>query len=179
MKANWVFSATYSPDPTIDLGVVKNIGSTWGSWKSWRACQTDNVICNSKKEIEALLSKSFQNSCNFYIPEKFYQEFGEPPRVRAYQGEFNEPVVDIEDVIAMHLAANDSDLVLLCGFDFALPRSNNSGQKHRLGIMRHLIYSTPAQWVAVDYDQKVDDIFSLLPNFTCDKIENVLHLLSE
>ena len=71
MKANWVFSATYSPDPTIDLGVVKNIGSTWGSWKSWRACQTDNVICNSKKEIEALLSKSFQNSCNFTYQKSF------------------------------------------------------------------------------------------------------------
>lgn len=181
MNINWVFAAEYAPDATIDVELMKNIGPSWGSWKSWRSCKTDNVVCDTKKEVEVLLSKSFQDSCNFYIPKKIYQQLNEPPKVRAYAGNFDDPVTDIEDVIAMQLAAVDSDLILLCGFNFDLPKNKSKAKLHRLGLIRSTVNDrADVQWVAIDHDQTyVDNVFKSLPNLTCDTLENVLQSLSD
>lgn len=183
MRVNWVFSAKYNPGPEIDLAAAKNVGPSWGSWRSWRACGTDNVICHDRSQAESMLNRSFQNLCNFYIPKSLFQDLGRPTGVRLYDGEFLDEVHDIEDIIALHFVASASDLVLLAGFDLGKqePTSDRLEQhriQNRLGLIRQLFVSHPTvQWVLVDHPKELDQAYSNLDNLTCDKIESVLQLL--
>lgn len=183
MRINIVFSASYNPGPEIDVDAVKDIGSTWGSWRSWRACSTDNVVCYDTSRARQMIERNFQNSCNFYIPKAIYQDLGRPPRVKLYDGNYVEKVVDLEDIITMHLVASMSDIVLLFGFDFATPETSDDVFKrhqiqNRHGLQRQVVASNPEiQWVLVDHLNDLDKNYKELTNLTCDKIQNVLHLL--
>ena len=44
MNINWVLADQVVLDPTVDIDAMKAIGSFWGSWRTWRAYGTDNVI---------------------------------------------------------------------------------------------------------------------------------------
>lgn len=184
MRVNWIFSAAYNPGPEVDLAAIKNIGSTWGSWKSWRACNTDNVICHDKSKSQELIQRNFQNSCNFYVPKDHYQSLGRPMNVNLYNGEFHEAVDDLEDIIAMHLISNSSDIVLLAGFDFstqepATDRLQQHRVQNRLGLFYRLLVNNPeTQWVLVNHHKPLDKAYSKLPNITCDVMKNVLQLLN-
>jgi hypothetical protein len=183
MKINWVLSASYILPVEIDVDAVKNIGSTWGSYRSWRSCNTDNVICHDLSKSRELLKRAFQAVCNFYVPRNFYQDLGRPLGIKLYDGELNEECQDIEDIISMHLAAHQSDIVLLAGFDFStvvLPedRFEQHRIKNRMGLMRGIINGTPqTQWVLVDHPGDLDKAYQNLPNLTCDVMTNVLKLL--
>ena len=183
MKINWVLSASYILPAEIDIDAIKNIGPTWGSYKSWRSCNTDNVVCNDLSKSRELLKRAFQAVCNFYVPRHFYQDLGRPVGIKLYDGEFKEECQDIEDIVAMHLAANQSDIVLLAGFDFSSPivpedRFEQHQLKNRMGLMRGIIATTPqTQWVLVDHDKDLDKAYKNLPNLTCDVMANVLKLL--
>ena len=111
MQVNWVFADGHQLDPAIDIEKLKSIGPTWGSWRTWRSCGTDNVICHDRSKAEELLTRSFQTSCNFYIPKKYYQELNRPAGVKLYEGDFTQELDHIEDIIALHLIASTSDIV--------------------------------------------------------------------
>ena len=183
MRTNWVFSAKHSIGPEHDINTIKNIGATWGSWKSWRACGTDNVICHDHAKAQELLQRAFQSICNFYIPKKHYQDLGRPMGVRLYEGDFAEAVDDLEDIIAMYLVSGISDLVLLSGFNLSTPGpvSDRLAQhriQNRMGLFYRIISASPkVQWVLVDHPGEIDQAYSKLPNLTCDKMQNVLKLL--
>lgn len=183
MRINWVFSAKFYPGPEIDLEGLRGIGPSWGSDRSWRACETDNVICDDFGRGRELLNRQFQNRCNFYIPRRHFQSFGRPEKVKVYDGEFTEEVTDIEDIVAMHLAASQSDLLLLAGFDLSsIPDDLDRMERHRawnrIGLIRSIIAADPdIQWVAVDHANKLDKRYNDLPNLTRDTMENVLKLL--
>jgi hypothetical protein len=183
MKINWIFSSTYNPGPEIDLEAVKNIGSSWGSWRSWRSCGTDNVICHDRGQAETMLARSFQKSCNFYIPQSTFQALGRPVGVRLFDGEYQQEVLDLEDIIALHLVSGISDLVLMAGFDLSTPEPvDDKLTKHRiqnrLGLLHQLFVSNPTvQWVLVDHPKKPDLAYSKLENLTCDEMKSVLQLL--
>lgn len=183
MRVNWVFSAKHSIGPEFDISTIKNIGATWGSWKSWRACGTDNVICHDRAKAQELLQRAFHSICNFYVPKKYYQELGRPTGLRLYEGDFAESVDDLEDIIAMFLVSSNSDLVLLSGFDFSTPppapdRLTQHKIQNRLGLFYQIVSSSKAQWVLVDHPGDLDKAYSKLSNLTCDKMQNVLKLLS-
>ena len=74
MNLTWVFASNYILDPVIDNDQIKNIGSTWGSWSTWRTCGTDNVVCHDKNKAQELVDRSFQNSCNFFVSQSFAQK---------------------------------------------------------------------------------------------------------
>jgi len=183
MRINWVFASFWIPDVTIDMDGVKNTGPSWGSWKSWRACSTDNVICHDRGRAQELLNRAFQAVCNFYVPRKYYQELGRPVGIKLYDGDFLEEAPDLEDIIAMHLAAANSDIVLLAGFDFSKPmlvddKFEMHKIKNRLGLTRQVIASNQdIQWVIVDHAAEMDTAFTELPNLTRDTVNNVLQLL--
>jgi hypothetical protein len=44
MEVAWVLSEDYV-DPIVKSETIKDIGTTWGSWKTWRSWSTDNVLC--------------------------------------------------------------------------------------------------------------------------------------
>lgn len=184
MKISWVFAAGYSLDPTLDVEQLKSVGPGWGSWKTWRSCGTDNVICYDLAKCRDLVQRNFQQSCNLYIPAKHYSEIGRPAGVRLYEGDYRDQIDDLEDIVAMHFAVADSDIVLAAGFDFStIVLPEDKLEQHKLrnkhGLIRTLIASKQeTQWVAVDQRLKlVDPSYKSLENFTCDTMQSVLKLL--
>jgi len=183
MRINWVFAADHKIDPAVDIGSIKRIGATWGSWKTWRSCETDNVICDDLAKSRELLKRAFQAVCNFYLPRRYYQDLGRPVGAKFYDGEFHEQMDDIEDIIALHLVASISDIVLLVGFDVSQPsviddRFEKHKVQNRLGLIRStFLQNTETQWVLVDHPGPIGKGFQDIANLTCDKFQNVIQLL--
>ena len=184
MRISWVYAEGYSLDPSVDVDAVKQIGSTWGGWRTWRPCSTDNVVCHDLNKARELLQRAFQAVCNFYLPKKHYEQLSRPMGIKLYDGDFNQEVDGIEDIIAMHLAVQQSDIVLLLGFDFSAPvlPEDDRFQKHKIlnrhGLIRSAISSNvQTQWVLVDHPEELDKAYQTLTNLTCDKMENVIQLL--
>ncbi len=184
MNISWVFAENYSLDPAIDLDRIKNTGPTWGSWRTWRSCGTDNVICHDINKTRELLKRAFQAVCNFHIPKSHFETLIKPLGVRLYDGEFNQETTGIEDIIAMHLAAQNSDIVLLVGFNLATPELSEDDrfQRHQIlnrhGLIRGAISNyAQTQWVVVDHSADLDKAYQSLTNLTCDQMENVIQLL--
>jgi len=184
MKISWVVADGYTFDPTIHLNQVKDIGPVWGSWRTWRSCGTDNVISHEFKKSQELLQRAFQAVCNFYIPKHDYQGHGRPMGVKLYDGEYNSQLDRVEEIIAMHLAAQSSDIVLMLGFNLVMPENiTDKLEQHKIknyhGLVRSAIAANEnVQWVAVDHASTPDQAYSTLPNFSCDVMDNVLQLLT-
>lgn len=183
MKISWVVAAEHRIDPVISLDEIKAVGPVWGSWQTWRACATDNVICHEQQRCRDLLNRAFQAVCNFYVPRSLYENLARPLGVRLYDGDFDHDMDHIEDIIAMHLAATTSDIVLLLGFDLLISdtvtdRLERHKLTHRHGLMRSAIVTNgQTQWVAVDTTE-LHSTYRTLPNLTCDSLANVLQLLN-
>ena len=184
MNINWVLANHVNLDPTVDLAQIKSIGSIWGSWRTWRACQTDNVICHSGTQARELIEKRFPDVCNFYVSNEIYTALKNPDRVRSYGGEFSHDVAEQDEIVAMHLAAGVSNIVLLLGFDLseAKPLPDRLEQ-HRATNYRNLIRqamkdNAQTQWVLVDHDQLIGKDFGELANLTTDTLTNVIGMLA-
>lgn len=184
MKISWIISDQLSLDPTVDLARIKEIGPIWGSWRTWRACQTDNVICNDVQKATELVKRAFHSVCNFYIPSSAYAVLERPPGVKIYEGEFKHDVDNQEEIVAMHLAAMDSEIVLLLGFDFgAREPLSDKLQEHRArnyeGLTRQVMVANPLiQWVAVDHPAAFRKDLAKVENLTQDSLDNVIGMLS-
>jgi hypothetical protein len=183
MKVTWIVAAGYSPDKPIDSESLKKIGPIWGSHRTWRDYNTDNVVCHDLDRGRQLIVRAFQAVCNLYLPKKHFADLGRPLGVRLYDGDFDQPVDDIEDIISMHLASQNSDICLLVGFDLALPESIEDRYqahviKNRHGMIRSVIAATPnVQWAVIDHSGNLDKSYQKLPNLTRDTMENALKLL--
>lgn len=178
MKISWVIAEGYQFDPTVNVDTVKDIGSIWGSWTTWRGCGTDNVICNNKPKASQLIDQQFQNGCNFYVPDSLWAELNNPVRVQRYGGSFEHDMAHTDDIVALHLACNQSDIILMLGFD--LTPITDPKDRHYYGHALSVIKQHPdTQWVLVDHATNLDKNFQDLPNLTCDNLENVLQLLAQ
>lgn len=184
MKISWVFDESTWIDHNVRIEDLKNIGSFWGSWKTWRNCQTDNVICSDLSEARNLLNRKFNQACNFYIPDEFYVDLNRPENVRLFGGKFNFEIQSPDDIIAMHLASSQSDIVLLLGFDW-IPKEKSVDklQEHREKNYRNAvadaIKTTPeVQWVLIDHPETLMSEVSNLENLTIDTLPNVIKMLS-
>ncbi len=182
MIINWVLATSLDLDPAIDIQNLKDIGSIWGSWKTWRSCQTDNVICHDLRKCQELIKRNFQQKCNFYIPNAHYISLDKPALIKVYEGEFQHDIEHHEDIVSMHLAASQADIVLLLGFDFTEPAIlPDKLQQHRAHNYRSLakqamINNAQTQWVLVDHPGKVMKDWNTLDNLTVDTMSNVLGL---
>jgi hypothetical protein len=182
MKISWVVASDYQLDPAVDVEQIKSVGSIWGSWRTWRACNTDNVIGHDQAKSRELLDRAFQAVCNFYIPRGLYESLGRPLGIRLYDGNFEGEVDNIEDVVALHLAGAESDIVLMLGFDWQISEDlPDRFERHKItnrhGLIRSVIVARDrTQWVAIDCS-KLDKNYQNLANLTCDSLENALQLL--
>lgn len=184
MRINWVLSNSATFAPEIDVDQLKNVGPFWGGWQTWRSCATDNVICYDLDRAGALLKRNFQQGCNFFIPNSIYQTLERPLGVRLYDGNFVDIEVDNrEDIVAMHLAASQSDIVLLVGFTLtAVEKTEDRLANHRannyVNLVKHAIAGTPkTQWVLLDHTGELDKDIANLPNLTQDTLINSAKLL--
>lgn len=180
MNINWVLSSRAILDPTVELARLKEVGSFWGSWKTWRSCQTDNVICHDLAQATELIKKQFHHTCNFYIPNSIYVALERPAGVKLYQGEFIHDVDDQEDIVAMHLAAVSSDIVLLLGFDFSETKKiEDKLLEHRAhnyrSLTKQVIIDTPlVQWVVIDHPAEFRKDLQTVSNLGKDSLANIL-----
>jgi hypothetical protein len=183
MNINWVFGDKVNLDPTVDLATVKQIGSSWGSWKTWRQCQTDNVVCHDVKKANELVARNFQTLCNFYIPKSMFIELDRPQGVHLYEGDFVHDVDSREEIVAMHLVSGISDIVLLLGFDFSQKEISTDKlvehkNKNYINLIKHVIAdNSNTQWVLIDHHLPVVQEYKTLTNLTTDSLENVIKLL--
>ena len=174
MNISWVLADAAVLDPTQELEPLKQAGAFWGSWRTWRAWQTDNVICHDQARADELLKRAFQAACNFYIPNSVYVAMGQPKGVQVYEGDFVHEVVRREEIVAMHLAASTSDIVLLVGFDF----TEQHQEHHYRGLTTQAIRdNVNVQWVLVDHPGQPYPNLANLPNLTQDTMSGVLKLL--
>jgi hypothetical protein len=184
MNILWVLSDLAVIDPTQDVAALKQIGAFWGSWRTWRAYKTDNVICHDQFKAAELIKRNFQSNCNFYIPNLVYTSLDRPDGVKLYEGAFVHDVDRQEEIVALHLAATQADIVLLLGFDFTEPvKLENRLLEHRAQYYRLLANqvikdNSQTQWVLVDHPGKVMQNWNTLDNLTCDTLLNVLTILN-
>lgn len=183
MRVSWAIAEGHRFPLDVNLDQIKNVGPTWGSWKTWRDCNTDNVICHYRPKAQELIGRAFQAVCNFYIPKKYYQDLNRPVRVKLYDGDFEHDLDHAEDVIALHLAAAENDIVLMLGYNLTkLDPPADAYQKHKLvnyhGMIRSIVNNNPdVQWVLIDHVGALDKAYQSMSNITCDSMENVLKLL--
>lgn len=182
MNISWVLADSVVIDPTQNIDALKRLGSFWGSWRTWRAYQTDNVICHDQIKASELIKREFQKQCNFYLPSSIHIGLGRPIGVQLYAGEFVHDVIRQEEIVALHLAATTSDIVLLLGWDLTeLPPEadrlkKNQAQHHRNLLCQALKDYSQIQWVVVDHEGKLDSNLANLDNVVTDTLESVLAL---
>lgn len=183
MNISWVIADAAELDPTQAIEPLKRLGAFWGSWRTWRAYKTDNVICHDQTKAVELLQRQFQSHCNLYIPESVYNSLEQPSSVNIYAGDFVHDTDRQEEIVALHLAATTSDIVLLLGFDLTkLTPNPDKLLAHRAQHYRNLVraaftqYSN-TQWVLVNHAGKLDRPISSCENVVTDNLENVLALI--
>jgi hypothetical protein len=181
-KITWVLADSVVLNPTQDIEELKRLGAFWGSWRTWRSCQTDNVICHDQVKAAELVQREFQNSCNLYIPDSVHANLERPEGVQVYAGEFVHDVVRQEEIVAMHLAATTSDIVIMLGWDLSEREPGtdrlqaNQAQHHRNLVQQAFITYNHVQWVIVDHVGPMDPNLTNLDNIVTDTLATVLNL---
>ena len=184
MKTNWVVADSAVIPPDVDISVLKDIAAIWGSWRTWRGCGTDNVICNEAGQARDLLKRRMNEMCNMYVPVAIYAELDRPRSVKIYQGQFTFEIDRKEELIAMQLVSAQSDIVLLLGFDWTeKPISTDRLIAHRTlnyrRFVKDLISNNPlVQWVLVEHPDAVHPDLAQFENLTCSSLEETIELLS-
>lgn len=180
LKMTWVLADSVIQDPLIQFEKLKSLGSIWGSWKTWRMCKTDNVVCHDRGEANTLLTRGFQKQCNFYIPESNFQNLGRPTGVKLYKGDFQHEVPNQNEIVTLHLAASQSDILLLLGFDLQ-ERTEFADRmdRHRWTNYKNLIRALMAendqrQWILVNHSGATDASFDKLSNLSYDQLDNIV-----
>jgi hypothetical protein len=185
MNISWVLADSAIADPVVNIAELKRLGALWGSWRTWRAWQTDNVICYEQSKTAELIKRDFQNNCNFYIPNSVYTSLDRPDGVQLYAGEFVHDVDRQEEIVAIHLAATTSDIVLLLGFDLTKLKPNpdrllsHKAHHHRNLIRQAIMDYAHVQWVVVDHPDPLEPNLTNLENISTDTLQAVLALASD
>ena len=185
MNISWVIADGAELDPTQNIDALKKLGPIWGSWRTWRAYQTDNVICHVQAKADELIKRKFQERCNFYVSDSVNVLLGRPPGVRLYAGDFVHDVIRQEEIVALHLAATTSDIVLLLGWDLTKLKPNsdklesNQAQHHRNLFHQAIKDYGQTQWVVVDHAEPLAPSLLALENLVTDTMDTVLALVTD
>jgi hypothetical protein len=184
MRVNWVVADATVIAPDIDIDNIKEIASIWGSWKTWRGCGTDNVICNDVGKARELLKRNMNEKCNMYIPKSMYVDLDRPKSIHMFGGQFTFEIDNQDELIAIQLVSTQSDIVLLMGFDWTdKPVSLDRLAAHKAANYRNFVVDAirnnpDIQWVLVDHDGDVMPELADFENLSQDTLENVMTLLS-
>ena len=184
MRISWVVADGTVLDHDVNVEQLKDIGSIWGSYQTWRGCGTDNAVCSDAGHARNLLQREFQKLCNFYVPEDAYIDLDRPQGVKLFGGKFTFEIDHPDELIAMNLAASQNDIILLLGFDWTTkPKradrlEEHRAQNYRSGV-KHAIKDHPdVQWVLINHSELLIDDLNGLDNITVDTLPNVLEMLS-
>jgi hypothetical protein len=178
MNIAWLFAENTLLPPATDVQAIKNVAPIWGSWRTQRGYQTDNVICWDSAQATQLVAQGYSTICNLFVHQLVYDELGRPDGVQAFGGEFVHAVDSHDDVVGMHLVAGAADVVLMVGFDFTEPKNPTESRINYLGLAAQVVKDCPKQqWVMIDHSTELSKQFEGQENITCDRMKNVLQLL--
>jgi len=178
MNIAWLFAENTLLPPTTDVQAIKNVAPIWGSWRTQRGYQTDNVICWDPQQAQLLVAQGYGAICNLFIHQSVYDQLDRPKGVRVFGGEFVHSVDSQDDVVGMHLVASAADVVLMVGFDFAEPKIPTESRINYLGLAAQVVQDhSRQQWVLIDHAPDLAKPFKGQENITCDRMKNVLQLL--
>lgn len=177
MRISILFANNARIDPLIDIESLRETGLTWGVWSQWHQCYPHRVLCHDATVAQRLIAGRFNNRCDLYIPETVFRALRSPPGVKSYGGEFLHEIPNPEEIVAMHLAAVESDIVVLVGYDWTLPDTSDSVQtyiaENRLSVIQEAIDLTPdVQWIIADAD--VPEMLKQFENVDHDTLENII-----
>ena len=177
MNVAWLFAENTLLPPTTPVQAIKDLAPIWGSWRTQRGYQTDNVVCWDPEQSEKLVQQGYAKICNLYIPEKIYEQLEKPNGVRAFGGDFNFAVDSVDDIIATHLVSSVADVILMVGFDLEAKTKPSPSRTNYIGILAQAIESSGKQWVIIDHHTDLAESIQKLANITRDLLPNVLQLL--
>lgn len=183
LRINWVLSNNPASSTQHDIKTLSPKSQLWGGWSSWHTFMTDNIICHDHASATKLVEKKFYLSNKVYFPATFKIDFGVLPKVVYYGGEFAHEIDNCEEIVAMHLCASLSDIVLLHGFDWRNLSTHTDEfdqyKKHCYkNLVAEVIKACPnVQWVLVDHKELPFEELNGLENLCCDTLENVKTLI--
>jgi len=177
MNIAWLFAENTVLPPTTPVQTIRDLAPIWGSWRTQRSYQSDNVVCWDPTQAEKLVRQGYAKICNLYIPETVYQQLDRPVGVRAFGGVFDFAVDSVDDIIATHLVASVADVILMVGFDLESKTKLSSSRTNYIGILANAIELSGKQWVIVDHHTDLAEPIQKLTNITSDLLPNVLQLL--
>jgi len=182
VKIGWVISEHIKPK-AVDIEPIKNIAPTWGGCMLYDSYAIDNVICHNFQQSKKLIKRQIQDSCNFYISETNYVSLSRPSNVKFYNGEFKDDNINHKDeIVAMNIASQLYDVVLLLGFSFAKPKTKDKLEKHKILAYQHNVKTIikdneSVQFVLINYRGKLSKEYDEIGNLTRDSLSNVLQIL--
>jgi hypothetical protein len=178
MNIAWLFAENTLLPPATDMQAIKNVAPIWGSWRTQRGYQTDNVICWDSQQATQLVSQGYADICNLFVHQRVYEELDKPDNVHVFGGDFVHAVDSSDDIVGMHLVATTADVILMVGFDFTEPKTSSESKNNYLGLAAQVVIDHPRQqWVMIDHAINLAKPFAGLENITCDRMKNVLQLL--
>jgi len=184
MRVSWVIADDAVLAPGTDPDQLKAIGSLWGGWRNQRAYQVDNVVCNDLRRTTALIQHGIHQRCNLFVSRTNHRTLGQPEGMQVYEGEFMHELDRQDEIVTLHLAAGQSDIVLLLGFDWQ-PQVTNPDALLELRahnyrqLVRHVIQdNSEIQWVLIDHPPRLMPELANLSNLTVDTLSNVFELLA-
>lgn len=178
MNIAWLFAENTVLPPTTPVQAIKDLAPIWGSWRTQRSYQSDNVVCWDPDQAEKLVRQGYAKICNLYIPESIYKQLENPAGVRVFGGGFDFAVDSVDDIIATHLVASVADVILMVGFDLEAKTKSSASRNNYIGILAQAISTSGKQWVIIDHHTDLAEPIQKLPNITRDLLPNVLQLLS-
>lgn len=174
MNIAWVLAEHAVLLSSVTGNSLNTAAPIWSSWRHVRGYQVDNAVCYNALMAQRLIDQGWHQLCNLYVPDAVIQK-NPASRVSAFGGSFDLNIPSQDDIVCAHLAAAQSNVVLLLGFD--LDRSTPENQTY-VDLIYAVMDSYPkVQWVMIDPEGKPEPRFFELTNFTCDSIQNVLNLL--
>jgi hypothetical protein len=177
MNVAWLFAENTVLPPITPVQAIKDLAPIWGSWRTQRSYQSDNVVCWDPTQAEKLVRQGYAKTCNLYIPDLIYQQLDRPAGVRAFGGKFDFAVDSVDDIIATHLVSSVADVILMVGFDLEAKTKPSLSRTNYIGILAQAIESSGKQWVIIDHHTDLAEPIQKLANITRDLLPNVLQLL--
>jgi hypothetical protein len=184
MRVSWVIADDAVLAPNTDPAQLKTVGSLWGGWRNHRAYQIDNVVCNDLRRTTALLQHQIHQQCNLFVSKRNYQTLGRPEGLQVYEGEFMHELDRQDEIVTLHLAAGQSDIMLLLGFDWQPQLTNPDAllelraHNYRQLVRQVIADNEQIQWVLIDHPPVLMPELANLSNLTVDTIKNVFDLLA-
>jgi hypothetical protein len=184
MRINWALSHVFVTCDDLDWQRIQNCAPTW-SGAGKKAITAQNTICSDPATCLQLLKSAAYTRTNIYVPHDFWQAQGQPAVARVFQGTPYPNIANVDDIIALHLAAAHSDIVLMLGFDFCLKPGAIDAKTAKVmqdyhGLLRSLIVNSPeTQFVAIDQPEILSPSYQDIANLTCDTLQAVLTLMEQ